>query len=70
MSLKSSQNQKSVSINDDGNDITLNDIYAESESQKKENQTGIYDISIDVKDEAKNGEGHNHEIEERDEDIL
>ena len=56
-------------MDEDENDITLSDIYAERESQEGENQADIHDISTDLEDEIENGEGHDHEIEEGDEDI-
>lgn len=67
---ESFQNLKSVGINDNRNDITLRDIYAENKSQKRKNETDIYVISIDVKNETENREEHNHKIEEKNEDTL
>lgn len=57
-------------MDEDGTDITLSDIYAESESQEGQNQVDIGDISTDPEDETEGGEGNDHEIEEGDEDTL
>lgn len=48
----------------------MSDIYAKNESQERENQADIHDISIDVENEAENREGHDHKIVKKDEDTL
>lgn len=57
-------------MDEDGNDITLSNIYAESESQEGQNQVDIGDISTDPEDETEDEEGNDYEIEEGDEDTL
>lgn len=70
MLSKSFQNPESVCIVENGNDITLSNIYIESELQERQNQADINDININPEDKIESEEENVYEIKKRDEYIL
>lgn len=64
MPLRSFQNLKFISVYKDEKDITKN------ESQEVENQVVIYNIRTDIEGKIPNREEYDHEIREKDKDIL